>query len=261
MEGPPGCSAADFDVPRLRRCPFDLANIDWKASSRLGGGLDGYVWKVWFKGDGPFVLKVFWDAEPPELYHYFAVQRECQNAALFQMMETVVEQVSADSASIIVKAKPETKYDALDNIHAISTEGRDLWVSAEASEVTVIMSIPRMRKCYGWLKFNGQSFLNMPPKLWAPSLIINKINRNFSPDKGYFAILYEFVEEGENDPATVEKVDDFSWLSGFGHNSSPLEKNWKSGVLIDLSDIVHAGGFGWSPKSYGARPANRILRP
>lgn len=57
MEGPPGCSTEDFDVPRLRRCSFDLADIDWKASSRLGG-LDGYVWKVWFKGDGPFVLKV-----------------------------------------------------------------------------------------------------------------------------------------------------------------------------------------------------------
>ncbi|KAI8722334.1 hypothetical protein NCS52_00377000 [Fusarium sp. LHS14.1] len=225
MEGPPSCSAEDFDLPRLRRCPLDLADIDWESSSRLGGGLDGYVWKVWFKGDGPFVLKVFWDAEPPEFYHYFAVQRECQNAALLQMMETAVKQASADSASILVKARPETK------------------------------------NCYGWLKFNGQNFLDMPPKLWAPSLVVDKINRDFSPEKEYFAIVYEFVEEGENDPATVEKVDEFFWLSGFGHNSSPLEKNWKSGILIDLSDIVHAGGFGWSPKSYGPRPANCILRP
>jgi hypothetical protein len=58
MEGPHSCSAADFDMPCLRRCPFNLADIDWESSSRLGGGLDGYVWKVWFKGDEPFVLKV-----------------------------------------------------------------------------------------------------------------------------------------------------------------------------------------------------------
>ena len=58
MEGPPDYSAADFDMPRLRRCPFDLSDVDWESSSRLGGGLDGFVWKVWFKGDGPFVLKV-----------------------------------------------------------------------------------------------------------------------------------------------------------------------------------------------------------
>lgn len=49
------------------------------------------------------------------------------------MMATVVEQALADSTSILVKAKPETKYDALDNIHTFSTEGRDLWASAEAS--------------------------------------------------------------------------------------------------------------------------------
>ncbi|KAL6361454.1 hypothetical protein LRP88_04922 [Fusarium phalaenopsidis] len=160
------------------------------------------------------------------------------------MMEMAVKQALTDLTSIFVKATPETKYDALDNIHAFSTEGRDLWASAEASGVTAITSTPRLRNCYGWLKFNGQTFLNMHPKLWVPSLVVDKINRDFPPDKEYFAIVFEFVEEGENDPATVEKVDEFLWLSGFGHSSSLLEKNWKSGVLIDLSDIVHAGGFG-----------------
>lgn len=58
MAGPPSCSASDFKTPRLRRCPFDLTTINWNSSSRLGGGLDGYVWKVWFGADGPYALKV-----------------------------------------------------------------------------------------------------------------------------------------------------------------------------------------------------------
>lgn len=58
MSGPPSCSAADFETPRLRRCPFDPATINWKSSSRIDGGLDGYIWKVWFGADGPYALKV-----------------------------------------------------------------------------------------------------------------------------------------------------------------------------------------------------------
>lgn len=55
---PPSCTAADFKTPRLRKCPFVLSTIDWRASSRLDGGLDGYAWKVWFNKDRPYVLKV-----------------------------------------------------------------------------------------------------------------------------------------------------------------------------------------------------------
>lgn len=54
----PSYTAVDFKTPRLRKCLFDLSTIDWRTSSRLDGGLDGYAWKVWFKKDGPYVLKV-----------------------------------------------------------------------------------------------------------------------------------------------------------------------------------------------------------
>lgn len=58
LEGEPSCFAADFKLPRLRRCPLDPATIDWSISSCIGGGRDGYVWKVWFGDDGPYALKV-----------------------------------------------------------------------------------------------------------------------------------------------------------------------------------------------------------
>lgn len=56
MVGPPGCCAKDFALPRLRQCPFALSSLSWEA--QLGGGLDGYVWKVRFGNQGPFALKV-----------------------------------------------------------------------------------------------------------------------------------------------------------------------------------------------------------
>lgn len=56
MIGPPSCTAADFEMPRLRRCPFDLESLVLEAS--IGGGLDGFVWKVRFGDEGPFILKM-----------------------------------------------------------------------------------------------------------------------------------------------------------------------------------------------------------
>ena len=57
MLGPPSCTAVDFKQPRLRRCPFDLE--DMVIEARLGGGADGYVWKVRFGDEhGPFALKL-----------------------------------------------------------------------------------------------------------------------------------------------------------------------------------------------------------
>ena len=57
MVGPPRATAADFEMPRLRRSPFDLDDMVWEA--RVDGGMDGYVWKVRFAGaEGPRVIKV-----------------------------------------------------------------------------------------------------------------------------------------------------------------------------------------------------------
>ncbi len=52
MIGPPSCTAADFKLPRLRRCPWDPDDLVFE--KRLEGGADGYVWKVRFgKTTGP----------------------------------------------------------------------------------------------------------------------------------------------------------------------------------------------------------------
>jgi hypothetical protein len=59
MKGPPRFRGRDFNHPRLRRCSFDPKTLVFE--SRLGGGADGYVWKVKFGEEGPFALKVVSD--------------------------------------------------------------------------------------------------------------------------------------------------------------------------------------------------------
>lgn len=170
-----------------------------------------------------------------------------------------MQQVTAESGSILVNANPKTQDEALANLRAFSVEGR--LRSAGTSSTTPIISMPRMVTCYGWLKFNGQVLLKMPREKRPPPIRVDKRTRSLSPSEEYTAIVYEYIAQGENDTAIVEEVDRFLWLAGFGHNSSPAKRNWRGGVLVDLSDIVHAGGFGWKWRAYGARKAQMILLP
>ncbi|KAF4448118.1 hypothetical protein F53441_8434 [Fusarium austroafricanum] len=192
---------------------------------RLGGGLDRYVWKVWIEEMGPFALK-FWDTDPPDFLHYYAAQRECQNAAVLQMMEAAITQAAVESPR---------------------------------SESTRILGPRTRRKCFGWLRLSGDIFRRFPLEMRAPSYKVSKIQRSMSSSRNYIALVYEYVEEGENDEAVVEDVDRFFWLAGFSHTISPSAENWKSGVLVDLADIVYAGGYGWKKQFYRARTADWIL--
>lgn len=179
------------------------------------------------------------------------------------MMEAAVQEAAIGlSPPPLVNANPRTKDEAKANIYAFSTEVRQMKSpSDKTSETMEISSIPRLKKCYGWLTLSGQLFRGLHRSLKPPALHVGKIKRSMSADKDYTAIVYEYVEEGENPPDVVEEVADFFWLAGFSHILSPAARNWKRGVLVDLSDIVHAGGYGWHVKSYGPRKANRILVP
>ncbi|KAK3935042.1 hypothetical protein QBC46DRAFT_462308 [Diplogelasinospora grovesii] len=230
MLGPPSLTAADFKTPRLRRCRFDLATVSWEA--RIDGGLDGYVWKVKFGDEGPFVLKVFWDPEPPRSHHYYAPRRECQNAALLQMMEAAVKDATS---------RREQRF-------------------AQRADRRPILSIPRMKKCYGWLTVHGNLFHGMSRKLRPQVVTAGKVTRSMSYDQEYLAVVDEFVEEGENDPEVVQEVLDFLRLGGFAHTLSPAARNWKSGVLIDRGNIIHPGDYCWNKQLYVAITARRVLK-
>ncbi|KAH6988151.1 hypothetical protein BKA56DRAFT_479052 [Ilyonectria sp. MPI-CAGE-AT-0026] len=265
MIGPASCTEQAFEEPLLRHCVLDPSTLVFE--KRLGGGLDGFVWKVRFGNKGPFALKLFWD-NPPESEHYYAAQRECHNAAIFQMMEASLAKATADSRSIQVHANPRTQDDAMDNLFAFCDDAQMppdpkspfiTTIEPGSSNTTSITSMPRLRKCYGWLKLGGEVFDSLPRRLQAHPYTVSKITRSISSSEEYTVLIYEYVEEGENDPAVVEEVDRFFWLAGFSHTFSPAARNWKNGVLIDLSDMIEARGYGWLKMLYGPWEASQIL--
>lgn len=175
------------------------------------------------------------------------------------MMEAAIAKAAITSTPIRVKAKPQTQDDALNNLFAFSDEGRLAQSDTGSAETVPIVSMPRTRKCFGWLRLSGDMLCRLPLDLKAPSFTISKIQRSMSSNMNYIALVYEYIEEGENEKAVVEYVDRFFWVAGFGHTISPSAQNWKEGVLVDLADIVHIGGYGWKKELYKPRTADLIL--
>ncbi|OAA63356.1 hypothetical protein SPI_03519 [Niveomyces insectorum RCEF 264] len=254
MEGPPSCTLRDLRRPRLRRCPFDPDTITWL--SRLGGGLDGYCWKVNFGDQGPFVLKLFWDRARVTMAG-FAAQKECRNAALLQMMATAVEDGKASGTPVLLNIRTADWTDAMENVESFSVEARqnaegNLKQAAEMNiELRPVLSVPRLRRCFGWLPLPAEFLKAIPRPLRVPAVRLDHkrtrwLDYSDDPETPYTGIVYEYIEAGPNDPAVVQEVLDFLHLAGFVNASGPRGCNWESSVLLDLSDIVNPLQRSWS---------------
>lgn len=71
--------------------------------------------------------------------------------------------------------------------------------------------------------------------------------------------LYEYIEEGDNTEDIVRQSLEFFWRTGFSFTISPLWRNWKSGILVDLSDVVQIRGYGWKQAYYGRKAVEDII--
>ncbi|KAJ9143277.1 Six-bladed beta-propeller, TolB-like protein [Coniochaeta hoffmannii] len=265
MSGPAGCKIEDFRKPRLRKCPFDLNSISWKDAKVLGCGVDGWVWRVHFGDRGPFALKLFWVADRPVEEEYFAVQQECQAVAHLQMMQAAVDQANREGGThpVLLYPDPKTHEDAMANVFAFAEENRLNPPGPEARErdrLVPITSIPRMAKCYGWLRFNTDEILpRIPRKLRPRGVVIEKAERYIEPGKEHIAIVYEYIEDGENDPSKVEEFLEFMYLAGFCFASSH-GRNWKHSILVDHSDFIGIASYGWHRSRYRKLPVSYVLR-
>lgn len=172
------------------------------------------------------------------------------------MIKASVDQAATNSTKIYINPNPKTKKDAMANLHAFTKEGRQS--QSQYTEALEISSIPRMRKCYGWLKVGGQSS-GIPSGLWPPTLQVGKRRRCMSGDGDHIAIVYEYIEESDNDPQAVKEVADFLWRAGFAFTNYPERRNWKNGVLVDLSEIVHVKGHEWKEREFKPRDAKYLL--
>ncbi|OAA61300.1 hypothetical protein SPI_05324 [Niveomyces insectorum RCEF 264] len=250
MNGPPGCSNDDFAFPKLRKCAFDLSSISFVRT--IGAGFDGYCWLVNFGQNGPFVLKVF---RKTKMYWQwgFPPQTECRNAALIQMIEESVRRGTFEGKPPLIMKEPLSWVDAIDNTCAFSDECRkdvqasEKWAEEQKKELVPVLSVPRVRQCYGWLKIGSQMLGALPDHVrarrvhaaWNDRWEFEIGNDEEGNDLEYDAIVYEYVEPGENDPAVMQEVLDFFWQVGFVSGGSPSGRNWQNSVLLDMSDIIN----------------------
>ena len=165
--------------------------------------------------------------------------------------------------SILVCPDPTTKTDAKDNLLAFSDEARNQVRSAASQTEFIglvsITSVPRLRKCFGWMKFTGEElYERLPRKLWPPQIKIEKRNLSIKDEKLYTAVVYEFIPNGENKEEDVQQSLDFFQLAGFSFTPTLLLRNWKMGVLLDMSDIAYAWGDGWLARRYKKRTLENV---
>ncbi|KAI3319867.1 hypothetical protein HD806DRAFT_508154 [Xylariaceae sp. AK1471] len=206
MQGPPNHTAEDFKKPRLRKCPLRLDTVKWRSATKLGNGADGCAWKVAFGKEGTFVLKVFWDLQAPQISNgYFAPQRECQNAAILQMIEAVLEEGPVH----LPFEYPDKQEQAMANILAFSVPRENMEQRPEVRSPRAVLSrSPSLRRCYGWLDFdyNFDLIKRMPPEIRPAPRKTDKPPRSMTPGNTYHAIVYEYIPEDENEPESIKAL-------------------------------------------------------
>lgn len=99
------------------------------------------------------------------------------------MMEMAVEEAATVSKPIIVNAKSGAQEDAWANLLAFSKEGRQEQRFADSADNRPILSIPRMKRCFGWLTVHGTLFRGMSRELRPPVMTVGKVTRSMSYDQ------------------------------------------------------------------------------
>lgn len=178
------------------------------------------------------------------------------------MMQAAVSVDIAELGPILVDPTPETREVAEINLFSFSDEMRAQNAALDSTgDLVGVTQIPRMRQCFGWMRFTGEELLRrVPTKLLPPPIKIDWVTRSIDKHALYTAIVYEFVEKGVNEPAVAQQVLDFLWCVGFSYVPTTKADNWESGVLLDHSDIVHCNGHGWEMRLFGPRTVNQVLR-
>lgn len=177
----------------------------------LGYGLDGVVWKVRMD-NRIFALKVFWEIETQGGYRYYAIQRECHNVALLQMIQSSVQ---GSTEPVYLKPEPKGFKDAVINLKAFSNEGRQIYRGRP--DAIRLTSTPRLRQCFGWTTVSGEQLHSLPrqKRLTCVSMGKNKEIYELRPTETYYAIVYELVTPCKTGAAKVQELLDFLHLAGF----------------------------------------------
>ncbi|KAI9154719.1 hypothetical protein HJFPF1_07276 [Paramyrothecium foliicola] len=204
-----------------------------------------------------------WDTETPAPPHHFAAHSECQNAALFQMIQAALSAEKAEGGLILINPSPKTRKAAEANLFSFSDEQRAHNATLEVADTNRLEQItqaPRLRKCYGWMRFTGQELFNRLPWGLSPARIeIYKVKRTVDAQSTYIAFVYEFIEAGPSPSDKIQEALDFFWKTGFSYVPIMRQNNSENGILLDHSEIVHSNGAGWNANFFWTRPAKFSL--
>ncbi|EWY79263.1 hypothetical protein FOYG_17559 [Fusarium oxysporum NRRL 32931] len=266
-EGDPAITWDAFERPKLRKFYGDIV-----LDRYIGGGMDGIVIKARDKHRGRSVaVKVFYfnnqpppiDARPAlsisnhmdsqnplrkkqcQAQHYkgapryWAFQRECINIALLEKIDASLRLAEKSGREILLNLEPTTAREAYRNLKSFSTESCDR--EPEADKLKPFRPNVRINPCYGWTQLSRAA---INARFQEPSA--------FQDEEQYFAIVYDFVLEGQLEAKNVINQLNYFHITGFLNVQLNLE-NWLStGVLVDFSDIVplHTGWKWWRKIEY-----------
>ncbi len=196
----------------------------------------------------------FLDAIAPEGRRYWAVQRECHNVALLQMIQAAV---GNSTEPIYLNPEPKTFEDAIANLSAFSDEGRRKQMFRQLPNAVLYSTVPRLRECFGWTKVSGRELYDLPQDIRPQSDVTDGVKREILRTEEYYAIVYEFIPDCQlgMDLQVVQSQLDFYWLVGFCIILTRPE-NWAApGMLMDMADIVCPWHAAWSRTWYKRRLA------
>ncbi|KAG6025881.1 hypothetical protein E4U19_002900 [Claviceps sp. Clav32 group G5] len=250
------CAWQDFRHPLLGRFP---SQGSFKVIKLLGFGIDGAVWKVRMDSK-TYALKVFWSTKPPEGADYWALQRECHNAALIAKMRYAIEN---SSDPIWLNPNPKTFDDAASNLHAFSTEGRSEARFRDMPGAVEYRTAPRLRECYGWTFIRGKELWALPPHLQPPEYKVDRHEvRYILPTEEYRAIVYEYVPSSDAglDADVVQAQLDFFWLGGWCLVPMRIENWGGAGILLDMADAICLCHAEWEKDAYGPVRASEVMQ-
>ncbi|KAG6072543.1 hypothetical protein E4U31_007014 [Claviceps sp. LM219 group G6] len=249
------CAWQDFRHPLLGRF---TPQGSFEFMKLLGFGFDGAVWKVRIDSK-TYALKVFWHAKAPEGTEYWAIQRECHNAALIAKMRFAIEN---SSDPIWLNPNPKTFDDAVSNLHAFSTEGRSEARFRDMPGAVEYRTAPRLRECFGWTSISGKELWALPRRMQPPEYKVNRqeVRYIFSTEE-YRAIVYEYVPSSETglDAEVVQAQLDFFWLGGWCMVPMRIENWGGAGILLDMADAKCFCHVGWHEKDYWRTKARDVM--
>ncbi|KAF4490456.1 kinase-like domain [Fusarium agapanthi] len=169
---------------------------------------------------------------------YWPFERECTNMALLEKIDASLRLARESERDILLNSKPTTLKEAYQNLMSFSTAAFDQ--TPGAGKLKPFKPKTRINPCHGWTQLSGTTIVAHTQETKA-----------FHNEEQYFAIVYDFVPEGQLEAKNIIDQLNFFHIVGFLNVHLKLE-NWLStGVLVDFSDIVpiHTGLEWWRESS------------